>query len=192
MDFFLGLDLSITNSGVVLLNDSGELLRAFDISSDRDKDISDEARFDQTAERIMSTVGTKFKPEVSKVMVLVEDYAYKGAQLTRLAENAGVIKNKLHTCKRFDTSINVCSPLTLKKFAAGKKAGKGKGPVMVGCYKKWGFATNSDDIADAFTLAKLAKELKYWIDNRKPNPDLLAYEKECVETVRKRNNYTKK
>lgn len=186
--FYLGLDISITNTGFALFKDQ-EVVKTGSVSS-VSTNTHDTERFATSAILLMDILGS-LGVKSGNLFCLVEDYAMRASgQITRMAENAGIFKYLLYD--EFDAIANVCSVQTLKKYAAGYKAGKGKGPVMVGAYKKWGFETNSDDIADAYVLGKMAQELHYWVEHKEVHQSLLKYEQECIETVRKRNKYTKK
>lgn len=52
------------------------------------------------------------------------------------------------------------SPSNLKKFATGSGAAK-KEQVLLQVYKSWGFETSSNDVADAYALAKMGTCLWY-------------------------------
>lgn len=192
MFIYIGLDLSITNTGISIFNEDGELLRATEVSS-TDTSVPDIERFRNTAKKVYQTIKTKVVAG-SELFILYEDYAFNSpGQKTRLAENAAIIKHMLYVKLNVPAeNFMSCSVNTLKKFAAGKNAGQGKGPVMVGCMKKWDFETKSDDVADAYVLGRMARELHYWKIHKEPRPELLVYEKECVETVRKKNGFKKR
>jgi len=188
--YFVGLDLSITSSGYSIFDEDGDLLAA-DVVLSKADGIEDIPRFDKIADLLARKIRLHTGMKMPSIYYVLEDYAFRSkGQITRIAENTGIIKHRLFT--EFNALPNVCSVLTLKKFAVGYKPGKGKGPVMVGVYKKWGFETKSDDIADAYALGRLAKELYYWTIHKKSRNELFKYEKEAIETVRKRNKYLKK
>jgi len=63
---------------------------------------------------------------------------------------------------------------TLKKFATGK-GNSPKQAMLLGVYKKWGFETDDDNLADAFALSRLAATLRSGSDTK--------YEDECVKVV---------
>lgn len=69
------------------------------------------------------------------------------------------------------------APTTVKKFASNKGNAK-KEDLVLPVYKKWGFESSSNDITDAFIMAKMAWGMY--------NPDeLLEYEKEVLKKIKK-------
>lgn len=72
-------------------------------------------------------------------------------------------------------SPTMVAPMTLKKFVTGK--GNSPKDVMIKCvYQKWGFDTDSNDLADAYGLARLAYALASGKSEHK-------YERECLTTL---------
>lgn len=69
----------------------------------------------------------------------------------------------------------IVTPSSLKKFATGSGVARKSG-MMLAVYKKWGFDTGDDNLADAFALAQLARTLH-------TGSAELAYEKEALKAV---------
>jgi len=69
----------------------------------------------------------------------------------------------------------IVQPSTLKKFVTGNGAAK-KNNMLLAVFKKWGFETSDDNLADAFALAQLARTLH-------TGSAELAYEKEALKSV---------
>ncbi|MNO43382.1 Crossover junction endodeoxyribonuclease RuvC [compost metagenome] len=74
------------------------------------------------------------------------------------------------------TYYNV-APSQLKKFVSGNHQAK-KSEMMKAVYKKWGFDTDSDNIADAYGLAKLAEAI------HNDNTEMTKYELEVVQKIK--------
>ncbi|MNW43548.1 Crossover junction endodeoxyribonuclease RuvC [compost metagenome] len=70
------------------------------------------------------------------------------------------------------------APSQLKKFVTGNHQAK-KSEMMKDVYRKWGFDAETDNIADAYGLAKLAEA----IHNEKL--ELTKYELEVVQKIKK-------
>ena len=70
----------------------------------------------------------------------------------------------------------IVQPSTLKKFVTGSGAAK-KNQMMLAVYKKWGYETTDDNLADAYALARLVLAL----DNGSTNYE---YEKAALEKVK--------
>lgn len=169
---FIGVDISVRDTGYAVLDENGELLFTGSIqSSTKMKDIT---RFSNGARRLLNSI----KP-VTGDIVLLEDYAYGASgQITRIAEYTGLIKHALGNCVGEEMILR-CAPGTLKKFVFGKGTAS-KSLVIKTVYKKWGFDTNNDNIADALVLSKLCHA--FWTRS-----NLAKYEEEVVKAVEKTN-----
>jgi crossover junction endodeoxyribonuclease RuvC len=94
---------------------------------------------------------TEYKP----MKVCIEGYGYANKYtLATLVEIGTAIRLALHAhqCEYIEIA-----PGTLKKFATGKGNAK-KDQIMLAVYKKWGFDPETNNIADAYVLAKMAAE----------------------------------
>ena len=69
----------------------------------------------------------------------------------------------------------IIQPGTLKKFVTGNGAAK-KNNMLLAVYKKWGFETSDDNLADAYSLARVAMAIH-------TGGTELAYEKESLKAV---------
>lgn len=113
--------------------------------------------------------------------VAIEGYA-PGAKFNRelLGELGGVVRLAVH-----DALHEVCPPplivppSSLKKFATGK-GNVPKDNVLLAVYKKWGKEFKSNDLADAYTAARIA----YAVDNGAE----LAYEREVLSALTQATN----
>jgi crossover junction endodeoxyribonuclease RuvC len=70
----------------------------------------------------------------------------------KLGELAAIVKLALYEREKiFPLQV---SPMTLKKFAAGKGNAK-KQEMLLQMYKRWGVEFNDDNAADSYALARL-------------------------------------
>jgi crossover junction endodeoxyribonuclease RuvC len=69
----------------------------------------------------------------------------------------------------------IIQPTTLKKFVTGSGTAK-KNNMLLAVYKKWGFETSDDNLADAYSLARVARA----IHTGKTD---LAYETDALKAV---------
>ncbi len=144
----VGLDLSLTATGIVALNE-GEIVKQNVISYPKLKGWK----------RMNLIVGdiTEFLEEVNPELVCVEGYAF-GAKFNRekLGELGGIIRfNCLYLgCISY---IDI-SPPSLKKFATGKGNCK-KEIVMMKVLKEYNIEFENNNLCDAFVLAKIADAL---------------------------------
>ena len=145
----VGIDLSYTSTGLVLLNQVGELYSTEAIKTTPD-------HFPVHEDRIRHIVGyvlRKMQP-ISKYikLVCVEGYAYS-AKYNR--ETSGELGGMMK-CALREAQINylVIPPTVLKKYATGK-GNCDKDEVRLGVYKQWGHEAKTDDEIDAYVLAKI-------------------------------------
>jgi crossover junction endodeoxyribonuclease RuvC len=90
--------------------------------------------------------------------VFIEGYGYANKySLATLVEVGTAIRLALHAhgCEYVEIA-----PSALKKFATGKGNSK-KEQIMLAVFKKWGFDPETNNIADAYVLAKMA-EAETW------------------------------
>ncbi len=108
-------------------------------------------------ERVDSFLGwtdeimTEYKPE----LVCIEGYGFGNKHtLATLVEIGTAIRLAIHAhgCQYIEVP-----PPTLKKFATGKGNAQ-KDQIMLAVYKKWGFEAATNNIADAYVLAKMAAQ----------------------------------
>lgn len=74
--------------------------------------------------------------------------------------------------RRYPTIV---SPSAVKKFASGNSQSR-KNNMLLAVYKKWGYDTRNDNLADAYTLAHIAKAIH-------TQPETLVYEKEVLDKL---------
>jgi crossover junction endodeoxyribonuclease RuvC len=162
----LGIDASLTGTGVVLLSDN----------------VKDHRRIESknTGVKRLIEIEDILKNIVDAVpidLVVIEDYAYsKGNQAHQVGELGGVIRRMLF--KKMQKWI-VVAPSQVKKFATGK-GNANKDLVLMNVYKKWGVEFSSSDEADAFVLAKIGQALLGG------NEDLTKYQAEVIDELRKK------
>ena len=145
MTVSMGIDLSLNSTGVVTLGpelyaetkikpDARGVVRLTEIEADLKKEI------------------ICYEPDI----ICLEDYSYASAnQSHQIGELGGVIRVLLHLLM---VNWRVVSPAQVKKFATGK-GNASKVQVIKAVDKRWGIDTDSDDIADAFVLAKIGQAL---------------------------------
>jgi crossover junction endodeoxyribonuclease RuvC len=91
----------------------------------------------------------QYQPQV----VVVEGYGYANPYtLATLVEFGTVLRAAVY--KQPGITMVEVAPAQLKKFVLGKGVGK-KDQVRLGVYKKWGFEHKSDNVVDAYALARI-------------------------------------
>jgi len=160
---YVGIDPSL-KTGIVLMNIDGTAWGAKEITT---KEKSDPHRFLDIANSVIELLE---KDDI----VCIEGFSYgsKGAAVSIQYGIGWSIRSAL--VQKGMTYIEV-PPTTVKKFATGKGNAK-KEDMVLPIYKRWGFEHKSDNVRDAFVLAKIAEALT-------KDLDLTAYQKEALKKV---------
>lgn len=109
--------------------------------------------------------------------VAVEGYA-NGARFHReaLGELGGIVRLAAHdVLSDICGEILIVQPTALKKYATGKGTAQ-KSDMKLAVYKKWHVEFQSHDLADAYTVARVAHGYT--------EGTTLAYEKAVIDTMR--------
>ena len=171
----IGLDLSLTSTGAVVLGPgeeqgSGEgdpYTESLVIKSK----YKGEARLEHLREQIMALVGLN-QPD----LIVIEGYAFgRPNAMAPIAELGGVVKHSLYT---HGWPFILVPPTRAKKFACGKGNAK-KDEVRLGVYKRWGFEAKTNDEVDAYVLARIGRAYLGLDD------DLIKPQLEVVQDLKK-------
>lgn len=146
---FVGMDPSFNGFAIVVLDKDGEIIEQKLFGSDsksepEDRLIELESEFD-------------FIPNIvclHSVCIEGPSYASQGAYILQMGALHFMIRIML---KRRDVPFKVVAPGTLKKFVTGDGRAK-KDLMLLKVYKKWGVEFDNDNLADAYSLARLALE----------------------------------
>lgn len=166
MKLFVGIDPSISNTGVVILDSTGKVLEVGNSSEatvpiSSDNGLSNIELYansaDSIASHILNTIpnGTK-----CDIYVVYEDYAFDACNRSfSLGEFGGILKYRLNTYFGNTLHLRYAAPMRIKKFATGS-GGAGKGSMKeqaeLECPELKG---QTSDVCDAFFMAKLAMYL---------------------------------
>lgn len=182
----VGLDLSITGTGIVAITAGGYVSTARKVGSKVVEGMGDIERFSLQVEAVMQVIGPR-----PVDLFVVENYAFSGnGQITRLAEYAGLVKYTLWSVYGVpEKNITFCSPMTMKKFVTGKGNAE-KDQILKAVYQRWGQDFDSNDVADAFGLAIVGHFSRY---SHPVFPERLtpitALEIDALKTYRKGNDF---
>lgn len=155
----VGLDLSLTSTGVVIL-EKGKIVIEKVIKSKPNGDgpIQEMVRLNSIIDGI-NAILLKHKPVD---MVLIEGLAFMARNTTALVQLAGLnymIRNFLLNNKDLlglKEGMVIVAPTTLKKFITGK-GNANKEIMMLEVYKQYGVSLYDNNINDAFSLAKVGE-----------------------------------
>lgn len=146
---FLGLDLSVANTGVVVIDQDAKILHQ-DVLTTKPK-TPIEKRITIIYDGIIQ-VHEKYLPH----FIYIEELAY-GARGDAMLELAGVNYFVRTQFTWLDIKYKMIAPGTLKKFVTGTGRGK-KNLMLKEVFKKWGADFDEDNECDAYCLARMALE----------------------------------
>lgn len=173
MSKIFGIDLSFSNTGYYILQDKPE----FGIISSKPAEFNnDMSRINYITDCLMEKIES-VKPD----LILMEDYFVgpNAFSVTKLVGLGSIMRFKILKSGR---GFLLIAPTQLKKFQTGSGKAK-KDNMLLSIFKKHGFETTSNDLADACALCYFGDAyLKYLSGDR----EFLKYELDVLE------DYTKK
>jgi Holliday junction resolvasome RuvABC endonuclease subunit len=177
---YVGVDPSITNTGVVVLDDKGLVQTVANTNSIKTRQ-DDYLKLRDIADYVVNTIAMAVSmPDTATIYY--EDYSYNSVNRTyRMGELGGVLRSEL--IMHFG-SINLIAPRQLKKFATNNGAAD-KELMIYMAKRESEFIRNlpkvSSDICDAYYLAMFG----YYVNNfnKVVNPTLLRQRMEVVRAL---------
>jgi crossover junction endodeoxyribonuclease RuvC len=169
---FIGIDPS-TKTGFVAIDELGQVVRAKELTGIGDVD----------PKRMITLIDEIMAHIQPNDFIVIEGFSY-GSQGQGVAFQYGLghgIRMALH--RRGFTYIEV-SPNAVKKFATGKGNTK-KDEMVLPIFKLWGFEHSSDNLRDAFVLARIALALNGY-------DCLYKYQTEVITSILEPKPKTKK
>ena len=151
---FVGLDFSLTSTGLVHLDAEGNLLTNTTIKT--------KAKDGTTAKRL-NMITKKFREilehETPKVVAFESvNVATHISSINALSQVSGAFFQVLEDYSDFTPYVLSCNVSTLKKAATNDKSAT-KSHMLMEVYIKWNQRMNTDDEADAFVCAKLGSKV---------------------------------
>jgi crossover junction endodeoxyribonuclease RuvC len=143
---FVGIDPS-TKTGLVVLDEDGTILMTEEIKT---KINQDPHRFIDIADNLLNELDTED-------IIVLEGFSF-GSKGQGVSVQYGIgwqIRSELIRCGFKYIEV---PPSVLKKFATGKGNCK-KEDMVLPIYKKWGFEHKSDNVRDAYVLARIGMAL---------------------------------
>lgn len=151
---FVGLDPSLTATGLVVLNKEAEIIRQELIMTSSKVDI--EPRLIKVKDHVMSSLGNAELNKFYNVYVEGLSFMSSGQGFTQLAG----LHYFLRSCffqRPVDIKYEIIAPTALKKFVSGKGNAK-KELMLLKVFKKWGVEFSDSNLCDAYSLARMALE----------------------------------
>lgn len=150
----IGVDPSLTDTGIVLIRKDGEKWVTNTLVSTANPELFDPER-QLAIVHALNTVIIKALPSYENLAVVMEDHSYgsfQGKAKTR-AELVGMLKYVILQC---NISLFMVSPMSLKKFmgCSDKKDKGNKDAMFIAASRKFGFVHTNNNIVDAYCLAR--------------------------------------
>src|SRR5699024_3925154 len=161
---YIGIDPS-TKTGIVILDNDGNVLLEEEITGTGDKDPK---RMVTLTNKIINQI----KGQNSTICIEGFSYGSKGRGISFQFGLGHAIRNEMfkHDIKYIDVS-----PGQLKKFATGK-GNTSKDNMILPIYKRRSEEHTSENVRDAFVLAQIARGLKR-------HDELVKYQKAVVQEL---------
>ena len=148
---YIGIDPSLTGTGIVVLDEQGNVLDKVCISTKARQKI--EERYDVVMKGVYDVLANM--PEGDQGIAIEGlSFGSKGSSMLELAGLHYLIRYRLFFHGIF---FSVVPPQTLKKFVCGKGNVK-KEQMLLQTYKRWGLEFQDNNICDAYCLARYAME----------------------------------
>lgn len=167
MNYYLGLDLSLTGTGIIVLASNGSVVHSETLKNS----LTGNARLCYIRDKIKDVL-----EDCVPSKVCIENYAMgiSTGQSFSIGELGGIVRVLLF---EQGYEYTLVSPTQLKKFITGKGVAE-KDVIMLSVYKNFGYEPKDNNVADAFGLAKIAAVLA---ENN--TEGLMAYQKEIIEKL---------
>jgi Holliday junction resolvasome RuvABC endonuclease subunit len=172
---FLGLDLSITGSGVVLIDESYKIVDKIVLHSDT---IGIERLF-HLENQFITFLNPYFKL-INLVCIESPAFGAREGQLFNIGEVKGIFKVNLF---KHGKEIIFAAPTQVKKVCWGTGTGT-KDLMLLKVFQNFGEEFLSHDLADAYVLARIARDY-YFLYIKKANVELKKYQKEVLKKINK-------
>jgi len=142
----MGIDAS-TRSGVVCLSDDPKFYFSTELENKKLKGLDRVVWFKDSVGKLLDT----YKP----ILAVIEDYGYANSfTLVPLVEIGTVVRL---ACRERNINCVFIPPNSLKKVLGSGKFTKDM--MLLEVYKKWNFSASTNNIADAYVLAKVGQML---------------------------------
>ena len=152
-ELFFGIDPSFSGTGLVILDREGRIVQQTEITTKKtnDNQYDMECRMQRIAEEVRFFI----TPHLDKIQVCyIEDISFgsSGESSVQLAALNYLIRIYLLNLK---VKFFTISPSQLKKYISGNGQAK-KELMLKEVYKRWGVDYNSNNLADAYSLARFS------------------------------------
>jgi len=177
MTLYTGVDVSLTATAVVSIDETGEERYIFSELGYPLKSSSTTWEEIERAEIIAKGVVSFIN---GKKFSAIEGYAYaaKGRSILQIAELGGIIRHMILQQKWEDKPVFI-PPTSLKKFCTGK--GRADKKKIAECVKIiWNFSSKDDNIVDAYVLAQM---MRYSDESIRPTLPIMDFQLDALKAI---------
>lgn len=164
---YVGIDPSITSTGLVVLDENANVIEAVSLKAGKEED---PLRFMKLTRRLRKHL----IPSSDRVLIEGFSFGSRGKSVSTMYGVGWCFRMMLEN-EMFNWQE--APPTSVKKFGSNKGNAK-KEELVLPVYKKWGFESDVNDIVDAYIMARMAWSMYN-------TNDLLAYEKEVLKKIKK-------
>lgn len=150
---FFGIDLSLRQSGILILNEKSEIIESKLIETNSKSDIEDRIYY---INNFIFNLINKYKNDL---LINIEGLSYNSKNSQKMFEIAGLHYFIRINIKKNNFRFKITPPTVLKKFITGKGNCK-KNLILLEIYKKWNISFDNDNLADAYGLARIVYDNK--------------------------------
>jgi len=151
----LGVDLSLTGTGLVILENGKSVYQDLIKSKPSgDKPIDEVKRIRKIVETIELTVG-----EYMPTIAVIEGLAFMARNSTALVQLSALNYMTRAMLMDYHVPFIIVAPTSLKKFVTGNGAAK-KDVMLIETFKRYGVSILDDNVCDAYGLAQVGLALQ--------------------------------
>lgn len=177
---YIGCDQSISGTGLVAVGSDGEfidhkLVKSSPVTRPLDKCDRIINIFQEIYNWVNALKGDR------QPCIILEDFAF--SQANQMALLGGLGYHIRIMLSRTNWNFATCGTGTLKKMVTGS-GNSSKSAMILGAYKRWGYETDNDNLADAYGLSKIS-----WIAYGQPFAGTMGTRKADFECVQKLEIY---
>jgi len=148
---YIGIDHSMTSTGLVAIDNEYNLISSQIIKSDKNDE--NHTRIKNIGNQIIFEL---LKYEKDDLFCCLEGISF-GSQGKAVIQQGSLHNYIRIVLDEYDINHIICTPTELKKFVTGKGQCK-KELMLMKIYKRWNIEFEITDLADAYALARFCKE----------------------------------
>jgi crossover junction endodeoxyribonuclease RuvC len=154
MSKIIGLDLSMCESGITVLNNGRA--ESFLVKSKKPKDNTPTNELIRVLKIVKDIKEFIVGKEVS--LVLIEGLAFCARNTSALVQLSALNYMIREVCFTHEIPFIMVAPTSAKKFATGRGNAK-KDEIMLEVYKRWKVSFSNDNLCDSYVLSKIGEAL---------------------------------